>query len=169
MPLVTTVGGSVSNSYVSSSEADAYFETRNHSADWETVEDPEKFLITATNQIDWFFKFNGSRTSSDQALEWPRYECYDYKLDEYVVSDEIPKKVKYAVYELILASIEEDRFQESDMAGLQEIQVGSLRVKANSSGAWQNGKKPIPDIVTRLLSGYSNMTSGANFSRVKRF
>jgi len=164
-----TVGGSVSNSYVTIEEADQYFTSRNHSSDWESVTDKDKFLITATNQVDWYFNFNGVRTSDTQALEFPRTECYDSKLDQYVASDEIPKKVKYAVFELVLASIDEDRFQDSDMTGLQEVQVGTLRIKSNSSGIWQDKKKPVPDIVVHVLSGLINNLNSSLFSRVVRF
>jgi hypothetical protein len=142
---------------------------RNHSEEWADIDNPEPFLISATNQIDWFFEFNGTRTSDTQALQFPRENCYDYKLDKYIASDEIPQKVKYAVCELILASLTEDRFQESDLAGLQEVQVGSLRVKANSAGVWQDKKQPIPEIVYQILSGLSKATVNSMFSRVIRF
>ena len=164
-----TVGGTVANAYITVNEADDYFTKRSHASDWDSVNDKEQFIISSTNQIDWFFKFNGQRTSTTQALEFPRYECYDYKIDNYVASDEIPNKVKYAVCELILANISEDKFQESDMAGIQEVQVGSLRVKANSSGVWQDKKQPIPEIVYQILSGLTEPTTSNMFSRVVRY
>jgi len=171
MAINATIGGSVSNSYVTLDEADTYFESRNHSSDWDECDDEtkEKHLITATNQIDWFFDFNGSKTDSTQALSFPRYECYDNKLDEYVESDIIPNKVKYAVFELVLASLNEDRFADDDMIGLQEVQIGTLRVKANSSGSWQKSKQPIPEVVYKILSGLSSLTNSSMFSRVIRF
>ena len=168
MSIDATVGGEVSNSYVTLAEADAYFESRNYATAWDEIEDPDSFLITATNQIDWFMDFNGSRTSSTQALEWPRFEAYDYKLDEYIASDIIPNKVKYGVLELVLASLEEDRFTDGDMDGIQEVKVGSLQVKANSS-AWQPRKESIPKIVNQILSGLVKPTANGVFSRVTRF
>lgn len=164
-----TVGGTTSNSYVTEAEVNAYMEVRNHASLWETIDDPEPFIISATNQIDWFMKFNGQKTSSTQALMFPRTDCYDYKLDEYVASDSIPSKVKYAVCELILASLEEDRFKDSDMAGIQQVQVGSLKIVANSVGTWQSKKKPMPDMIYTILSGLLDPTSNTMFSRVIRY
>lgn len=164
-----TVGGTTSNSYVTEAEVDAYMESRNHSSLWSDVEDAEPFIISATNQIDWFMKFNGYKTSSIQALMFPRSDCYDYKLDEYVASDIIPQKVKYATCELILASLEEDRFKDSDMAGIQQVQVGSLKIVANSVGTWQSKKKPMPDIIYQILSGMLDPISNTMFSRVIRY
>jgi hypothetical protein len=163
------IGTSTSNSYLTLDEVNEYFATRSYSSEWDSITDKEQFIISATNQIDWFFEFNGERISDTQALQFPRQNCYDYKLDKFVAVDEIPQKIKYAVCELILASLSEDRFQESDLAGLQEVQVGSLRVKANSAGAWQDKKQPIPEIVYQILSGLSKATVNSMFSRVVRF
>lgn len=169
MDIDATVGGTVSNSYVTLDEANAYFSSRNFSSAWEDVEDPNSFLITATNQIDWFMQFNGKRTTTTQALSWPRTDVYDSRLDEYVASDIIPNKVKYATLELVLSSLSADRFADDDMAGIQEVKIGTLKVVANSSGAWQNKKKPMPDIIYRILSGLTKGTNIDMFSRVQRF
>lgn len=168
MTIDATIGGTISNSYVTVSEANSYFESRNFASEWESITEPEQYLISATNQIDWFIKFKGSKVSTDQALMWPRNECYDSFLDEYVANDIIPKKIKHAVFELILSSLEEDRMQDSDMLGLQEIKVSSLKVVANSVGAWQPTKTKIPSIVYTILSGISESTSSM-FSRAERF
>lgn len=164
-----TIGGTTSNSYVTIDEVNTYMDNRNHSEEWANIDNTEPFLISATNQIDWFIKFNGEKVLSTQALMFPRNNCYDYKLDEYVASDIIPIKVKNAVCELILASLEEDRFKDNDMAGIQQVQVGSLKIVANSVGAWQTKKKPIPDIIYRILSGLLDPMSNTVFSRAIRY
>lgn len=169
--LDVTVGGTTSNSYVTVDEVDDYMTTRNHSSSWNDIleDDKEKYLISATNQIDWFIKFNGYKASSDQSLSFPRTNCFDYRLNEYVASNIIPTRVKYAVYELILASLNEDRFADNPMAGLQQVQVGSLKVVANSVGTWQTKKKPMPDIIYNILSGILDPLSNTMFSQVVRY
>lgn len=151
--MITEIGNPNINSYVSSEEAYEYFESRSHGETWEDVDNYESFLITATNMIDWYFSFPGTKTDSNQPLEWPRKDAFDEKNQTYIDSNIIPQKIKYAVLELALASIEEDRTSESDMAGLQKVKVGTLEVVANSSGVWQEKKSTIPDIVYRILDG----------------
>lgn len=158
MALVADVSSSVMNSYVTAQEALAYFSDRGHSEDWDDVENQSSFLIGATNQIDWFMDFKGSKVESSQPLEWPRQDVF---VDgEYVSITEIPTRVKQAVLELALASIDEDRVADSDMAGLQEVKVGTLKVVANAVGSWQTKKGPIPDVVYAILGKFINNSSG---------
>jgi hypothetical protein len=126
MALDTDINSSVMNSYVTAQEANTYFANRGHGETWEDIENPDAFLISATNQIDWFMNFLGSKVRSEQPLEWPRTDCYDSKNQAYVPIDVIPTKVKHAVLELAIVSLDEDRLADSDMAGLQEVKVGSL-------------------------------------------
>src|SRR5210317_143211 len=95
------------NSYVTIAEADAYFETRIDSAEWESSTDDikEQALVTATQLIDdrhWI----GLAVSPSQALAWPRKEAiyYDPRMgqDITIAENEVPTKVKIAVYEQAL-------------------------------------------------------------------
>lgn len=168
MTLVADVTSSVMNSYVTEQEAANYFAERGHGETWEDVENPAAFLITATNQIDWFMNFKGSKVSSSQPLEWPRIDVFDESGSKYLSSTEVPVRVKQAVFELALASIDSDRMADSDMAGLQEVKVGSLKIVSNSVGPWQEKKRPIPPVVYRILDGL--ITNSSNmFRRVERF
>ena len=167
MALVADIASSVMNSYVTEAEAAAYFADRGHGEVWEDVENPAAFLISATNQIDWFMNFRGSKVSSSQPLEWPRIDVFDESGLEYISSTEIPVRVKQAVFELALASIDSDRMADSDMAGLQEVKVGSLKIVSNMVGPWQERKRPIPPVVYRILNGL--ITNSSNmFKRVER-
>lgn len=167
MALITDINSSVMNSYVTAQEANTYFANRGHGETWEDIENPDAFLISATNQIDWFMNFLGSKVSSEQPLEWPRADCYDSKNQAYVPIDVIPTKVKHAVLELAIASLDEDRLADSDMAGLQEVKVGSLKVVSNLVGPWQETKKPIPPVIYRILSGIIT-NSSSMFRRTVR-
>lgn len=165
MALVADITSSVMNSYVTLQEANIYFSERGHSSSWDTAENQEGLLIGATNQLDWFMDFKGSKVESSQPLEWPRQDVLVD--DEYLSTTEIPKRLKHAVFELALASIDEDRVADSDMAGLQEVKVGSLKVVANSVGPWQTKKRQVPSVIYAILSKLINNGS-TMFRRVER-
>lgn len=167
MALVTDINSSVMNSYVTAQEADAYFANRGHGETWEDIDNPDAFLISATNQLDWFMNFFGSKVNSSQPLEWPRKDCYDTKNQSYVPIDEVPTKVKHAVLELAIQSLDEDRLADSDMAGLQEVKVGSLKVVSNMVGPWQETKQAIPQVVYKILTGIIT-NSSSMFRRTVR-
>lgn len=168
--MITEIGNPEMNSYVSSTEAEDYFAQRIHADTWEDIDDDEPFLITATNQIDWYLSFPGMKTTEVQPLEWPREGVFDTKNQSYVDSNIIPRKIKYAVLELALASILADRTIDSDMAGLQEVKIGTLMVKANSSGTWQETKNVIPEIIYKILDGIIvTAGSGTMFKTVMRY
>lgn len=151
--MITEIGNPDMDSYVSSEEANEYFLNRSHGDAWEDIDDIEPFLITATNQIDWFMSFSGYKKDSEQPLEWPRKEVFDKKNQSLVASDIIPRKIKQAVLELAFSNIESDRTADSDMIGLQKVKVGTLEVVANSSGSWQEKKSTIPSIIYKILDG----------------
>lgn len=165
MALVADIESSIFNSYVTTQEALAYFADRGHGEAWDSVDNPAAFLISATNQIDWFMNFKGSKVDPSQPLEWPRKDVLVD--DEYISTTIIPKALKHAVFELALASIEEDRMEESDMAGLQEVKVGSLKVVANAVGPWQTKKKQIPTVVYTILKKIIK-NSSTMFRRTER-
>lgn len=165
MALVADMTSSVFNSYVTTQEASAYFADRGHGEAWDNIENPAAFLISATNQIDWFMDFKGSKVETTQPLEWPRQDVLVD--DEYLSTTEIPKALKHAVFELALASIDEDKLQESDMAGLQEVKVGSLKIVSNMVGPWQKQKRQIPKVVYIILSKLIH-NSSTMFRKVER-
>lgn len=167
--MITEIGNPEMNSYVSSTEAYDYFAQRSHGETWDDVSNYESFLITATNHIDWYLSFTGTKTTETQPLEWPREGVFDTKSQSSVDSNTIPKKIKFATLELALSSIQADRTIDSDMAGLQEVQIGTLMVKANSSGTWQETKTVIPEIIYKILDGIIvSAGSGTMFKTVIR-
>lgn len=96
----STVSGQDSNSYVSVTEADSYFNGNPFFGDqWISKSDSEKeyWLQSSTRSLDRMFLYEGVRTDSSQALEFPReigssnYPC-----------DVISKKIKDAQLELIV-------------------------------------------------------------------
>jgi hypothetical protein len=126
------------NSYVTIAEADAYFETRIDSAEWDAsdAEIKEQALVTATQLIDnrpWI----GSAISSSQALAWPRKEAiyYDPRMgqDITVAENEVPSLVKTAVYEQALHLIQNEDLLSQQTQTFESISIGSIRLTDNNN------------------------------------
>lgn len=153
MALDATVGSISANSYVTVLEATEYFANRAHVADSWTVlavEDQESFLITNTLLLDWYVKFKGYKTSESQALKWPRSGVVRPS-GASVASDIIPSEIKQAVYELTFFSLSVDRVAESDLAGLSQVQAGSLMIKTETPSFLSTAKEAIPDHVWKIV------------------
>jgi hypothetical protein len=126
------------NSYVTIADADTYFETRIDSADWVTSSDQikEQALVTATQLIDdnaWI----GSAVSSSQALAWPRknaiYNDTRLGLQVSIAEDEVPSRVKIAVYEQALHLISNEDVLMGQSQTFESISVGSISL-SDSNG-----------------------------------
>lgn len=71
--LVASIAGHVSNSYVTISEADAYFDVRYGTSNWFALSrrDKEALLVQSTKDID-FGNYYGNKYYDAQALQFPR-------------------------------------------------------------------------------------------------
>jgi len=126
------------NSYVEIADADDYLETRIDSANWFDADDEikEQALVTATLLIDdnsWI----GSAVSSSQALAWPRdnatYNDARLGLSVTFANDEIPSRVKVAVYEQALHLIDNEDLLMGTTQTFESISVGSISI-SDSNG-----------------------------------
>lgn len=148
--LDATVGGASANAYADLSEADAYFEERLETADWDgaTSEDKQRALIMATRRIDQE-TFEGSKADldpEDQSLEWPRVGA-DGPNGHVFDNDELPARLKQATYELALVMLGEDFLSDTGLEGFEEVAVGPLSVTPRHA---QKGGE-LPEAVKRLL------------------
>ena len=151
MSLNATPGSADANSYVTTTEANTYFSDRAHASAWEDFDEPDQLLIIASRQLDWYVDWKGVVASNTQGMDWPRTGVYDETDVEYD-SDVIPTKVKIAVYELALSSIKGDRMEDDSLAGLSEVQAGSLRIKADNS-VHATTPDAIPKKIWKIISG----------------
>jgi len=150
MALIATIGASDANSYVSLSEANAYFLDRVHSSDWEDFEDKTKVLVTSSQMLDWYVKWKGTKQTTTQNMLWPRTAAI--RRDGTVIDeDTIPSEVKVAVYELALSSLEEDRTLDDPLAGIGKLAAGSLMIQAGAEKPNQTNKKALPEKVYKIL------------------
>lgn len=115
-----TVGGSEANSYVTLAEADAYLGLdRLHAESWIAAANitREASLIWATKILDEAFNWTGFKSTTEQALRWPRSGTYDADGHSYDY-ESIPKQVKDATCDLALALFLRDRTGDPAVHGL---------------------------------------------------
>jgi hypothetical protein len=126
------------NSYVTVDEAESYFETRLDVPAWYSAdnEDKESSLVTATQLIDEL-AFKGSMTSLSQELAWPRSGVIYYspragQLIE-VSSNEIPKVIKTATFEVALHLLTNQDLLNADDQTFERIKVGPIEIEDSIS------------------------------------
>ena len=150
--LVATVGGALSNSYITRANASLYFDTRVAAevAEWAAAVDADKdrALISATYRLEQE-EYAGVVSDRDQVLKWPRAGLTDEDARQYD-DDEIPEPIERAVCELALALLKSEvTLGDSGLEGFENVQVGSLDVTPRASR--QAGV--LPEQVKRLLRG----------------
>ena len=119
MPLVLIkedgTGRPDANSYASAADGDAYFDGHLYASAWTaaTTANKEKALVFATRLIDSQCQFNGVRTTTDQALQWPREDCRDPDagddVDGLVENNVVPKLIIDATCEMARELLIADR------------------------------------------------------------
>lgn len=167
MALNATLGASDANSYVTLSEATAYFENRMHASDWEDVNDQSKLLISSSQMLDWYINWKGNKATVAQSMQWPREGAI--RPDGTVIeNDVLPAEVKTAVYELAFTSIEADPTTVDPLAGIGQLRAGSLMIKAGAEKPNQTNAKVVPDHIYRILSDLYNQGSSVSIVRLLR-
>lgn len=120
-----------SNSYCTSAQATAYFDSRLHSGTWEAAddEDKERSLIQATRILDSYVAWN-----------------------EPIDKTAVPEPVASAVCELALVLLSTDIQVVDDMNGLKQISVAGITLVADDKG-----KDLIPLYIRLMLSDYGSV------------
>jgi hypothetical protein len=143
------------NSYVSQAEADAYFadETLSLSAQVVSLASEVKTLVQATRSIDAQL-LHGTKLSSTQALEFPRY--YQTTVPQAVKEAQLEEAVAIAQYALS----ERKRIQ---LEGVTSVTVGkaSETYDENLVRGLQKGKLKSP-LARRLLRPFTLGTAPIN-------
>ena len=151
MALNATVGSPDANSYVTVAEAASYFANRTHSEAWGEFDGQSAALCTASQMLDWYIKWKGDKTTTTQAMQWPRTGAIRGDGTE-IADDELPPELKVAVYELALVSLDEDRTAINPLAGIDQVKAGTLMVKASVGGVNSTEEDVIPEKVWNIVS-----------------
>lgn len=161
-------GFSSSNTYGTVAEADDYlsrYEISSNTLTWSSLvdDDKEKYLIQATAELDGMYRlrFKGSKTSSIQALEFPRYGVYN--LSGYAVdSNSVPSKIKYAIFEIAKRLSEgTDIRPDLDRAGaIKRKKVGPLETEYFDGAYNQTFFQKINDLIKDFVYDSSKLVRG---------
>lgn len=151
MALNATVGSADANSYVTVQEASAYFANRTHSSEWGEFDNQPAALATASQMLDWYMKWKGTKSTTTQSMQWPRVDALRPDGTE-IANDVLPPELKVAVYELALSSLDEDRTADDPLAGIEQVKAGTLMVKASMGGYDSTSEDAIPEKVMKILS-----------------
>ena len=149
-----TVKGENANSYVTLTEANAYFETVPDSTTWDnkTVDQKNRSLISATRWIDSFVYY-GDRCDDGQALKFPRN---NYQVDGVELScSTIPNNIKYAQYELARALANDTDAMTGNLGtdgNFSEVKLGDIEVKYNTASQGTGSVNNILDVYPWLQS-----------------
>ena len=149
-----TIKDANANSYVTLTEANAYFETVPDSTTWDnkTVDQKNRSLISATRWIATFV-YQGDRCDEDQALKFPRT---NYQVDRVELScSTIPLNIKYAQYELARALANDTDAMTGNLGtdgNFSEVKLGDIEVKYNTASQGTGSVNNILDVYPWLQS-----------------
>ena len=138
--LDATVGGPSANSYVTEAEATDYFDSHVLAIDMSAYIAAQSVLIHASRLLDDLVVWIGTKSTTTQAMEWPR----DVPSGEYV--NEIPQNVKHAVFELSLHLVTTGSTVSDD--DINQIDVGPVKLKFNVDAP----SVMLPQLVTAIIA-----------------
>lgn len=150
------------NSYVSLTEAETYFEDAIHASNWflEGGILKSKALVTATRMLEREI-WAGSKTVSTQTLSFPRTDLI--KADGTIVdSSTIPQEIKDAQCELALALINDSTIQSNATTGsnIKRVDAGGVEVEFFQP---TKGFK-FPTIVQKLVGQFLGSAAGSGIT-----
>jgi len=141
-------GLETAESYVSTTEADTYFENLSNLTWVGTTAVKESALRKATTYLDTTYSWIGIIYTTEQALGWPRTGVYDKEGRD--IKESVPTLIKQAAYELALASLSEELVQNTSSSNyVKKEKVGELEVEYRTDAPTDRMYK----FTDRLLSG----------------
>jgi hypothetical protein len=146
-------GRSDANAYASLLDGDAYHDGHLYATAWTAASNAnkEKALVFATRLIDSQYQFNGTRSKSTQALQWPREDCRDPDADGWnggtVASNAVPKAVVEATCEMARELLIADRSAAPTGEGI----IATWTDTGGTKYAFPEDKRPIISHVTQAM------------------
>lgn len=146
---------------VTLAESETYFNSRPFTEDWlaSSNDDKTKFLTMASNKIEKL-PFIGQKEDNEQTTLFPRLiktnspgitfsEFPSYYGTNYVVVEETPDEVKWAVYEEAFAIF---KYMNNERYGLREQGIAS----ASRGGLSENYEtyRPIEELMSSMAKSY---------------
>jgi hypothetical protein len=138
--------------YVSVSEADSYHSERISAEAWGALDTATKQrrLISASDFLDFAYRFAGEKTDPAQSREFPRMGGAD-----------IPQVVKYAVCELAL----QEDLTANPESEMSSVTVGAVHVAYRNSGQAKAGQNRFTYVKSLLSSVLAFRGNGVELLR----
>jgi hypothetical protein len=148
------------NAYASAADGDAYHAGHLYATAWTGATDDQKAaaLVMATRLIDGQYQFNGLRSESGQALQWPRVNCPDpdkapipvltslLLYDPFVPFSIVPKALVLATCEMARELLVADRTASPPGEGLKYYNNGGTQ-----TGYDKADKRPVISPVAQAM------------------
>ena len=146
------------NSYTTVEEADDYQASNLNRDIWTEATTLQKqvALVMATRALDNELELPGYKTTTTQALRWPRGGVYN-RDGESMDSATIPQAVKNATAELAFWFMVSDRFADNETADIKRMKLGSLEMEFDRGSKTQI----IPDVVLNMLVDFGISAKGS--------
>lgn len=148
------------NSYISVTDADAYFGARLYSTAWTGAVTATKniALVQAARTLDNYIQWYGIKSDPDFTMQWPRVDIYERQIVDGVETDielvdMVPQCVIDAQCELAVWLLSNDVTSVTGTEGFRKLSVaGAISFEVDSS------TKPmlIPALVFQLVGKYGN-------------
>jgi hypothetical protein len=171
MPTIeATPGHASANSYLSLAEFNTYLAERLHNKPALTAATDDlkqRALIQGTRYLNAGLDWTGERTTTTQALDWPRTGMA-YENGVAVPDNIIPIELKNTDAEVAAQMIESNRTGDSDIEkyGVTDMKVGPLSFSFSKDAVGRSSGLPpvLPDVVTFLLpDSWYTLPSETNF------
>jgi len=143
------------NSYVTAAECTTYAADRYGYGAWATETNKEEALISATQQLDVLCDWYGTKSDTDQTLEFPRNS---------VDADPVPQAVKDAQCEIAFAIVTTGAVVTVADDALTELKAGSVTMKFKATSP---NNPLINDLVTKLMTPYGRCGGGGSIPLVR--
>lgn len=163
MALITDIGASNADSYVTLAYANTYFNQRLGSNVWIEASDTdkEKALRQAAQMLDANFDWVGEIADDVQSMRWPREWATDRDGRD-IENDEIPVPLQQAQCEMAKQLLADGGYS-ADVRDVDRVRLGSILVDFDDTAA----SVPVSNVVIELLRGlgtYKGSGKGANLS-----
>lgn len=153
--LISTSGGSTSNSYSTLAEISTYLDAHPFGHKWATLSEPARtrIAIYATLLLETHVIWSGTKATEAQALSHPRTALYN-RFGELIADTVIAPEVKRAQAELCRFLAEKDPTNQ-DHAGITSISTPAVSLSFNSSAR----DAVIPPVVATMVAHLGSVQS----------
>ena len=156
-------GKADAKAYADAAQGDAFHEGHLYATAWTaaTAGNKAAALVMATRVIDSMYRFNGTKATAAQALQWPREDCPDpdAAAGELVADDDVPAAMVAATCELARELLIVDRTAAPPGEGVLTQHNADFTETVYSK---PDTRPMVPRLVQAMLAPYGAYTGGGS-------